>query len=279
MKRYRAIMSTTHVDLHGERMSLEALNSFVQSVREKYLPININHDDRCPPVGRVVGAEIVKLPDGEYAVQGIMEAFEPSDTIESLAGDGRKIPVLDKDIQRFLAHYDRSFSDSEGKALIQTLEELSGQEPVFTMKKALEPVSILIIATGIFVFGSIGQGFFKKLGEDLYLKLKNVLVEYYAKKTRPDQVLELSFSTNKNDNIFEVKVLLDNPSEEMLNDFFSGGITGIDHILALLPEGFEKNMATIVLEYGDKKLLLSYAVRNDAVPITFLAKPKGKSKK
>jgi hypothetical protein len=56
------------------------------------------------------------------------------------------------------------------------------------------------------------------------------------------------------------------------------GITGIDHILAMLPEGMEKDIATIVLEYGNKQLSLSYAVRNDAVPTTFLAKLKRKSK-
>lgn len=276
MKKYRAIMSTTHVDLHGDKMSLEALNCLAKSVREKYLPVSINHDVRSPPVGRVASAEVVKLPDGEYGVQGTIEVFEPSDTIESLTGDGRKIPIHDKDIQRFFAHYDRSFSDAEGQGLIKRLGELSGQEPQYTIKKALEPVSVLIIAAGIFVFGSIGQGFFKKLGEDLYLKLKDTLARYYAKKTRPDQVLEFSFSAEKHEKVFEVKVLLDNPSEKTIGDFFTTGIKDIDHTLALLPEDMEKDIAIIVLEYRDKQISISHAVRNDSVPIALYFKTKKK---
>lgn len=54
------IMTTTHVDLHGDRMSLSVLESLASQIKERYLPININHDIRIPPVGRVVDAEVVK---------------------------------------------------------------------------------------------------------------------------------------------------------------------------------------------------------------------------
>ena len=262
-------MATTYIDRHGDRFSLEALNSLASQINERYLPINVNHDIRQPTVGRLVSAEVVKMPDGEYAVDGIGELFEPSDTLASLTGDGRKMDITVDDVETFSVHYDRAFMNEEGRKLLQELEDLSGQKPRPTIKKAFEPTSILLIGVGIFALGGIATGFFSKLGEDLYDKLKKTLVTYYEKKTSADQILDFRFSIEKNNRVFEVHVLISSPTEQIINDFFSEGIGKIDETLDFLYSELAKDVARVVLEYKDNKLTFSYAVRSDCVPLSF----------
>jgi len=274
MKKFTGIISSTHTDLHGDKMTLDMLNSFSSQVREHYLPINVNHDPRLPPVGRLTSVEVIQLPDGEYAAQGTEEIFEPTDDLESLTGDGREIPIEKEETQSFLAYYDRIFSDDSGQELVKELEEITDQQPRYTLKKAVDPISILLISAGIFVFGSIAQGFFTKVGEDAYLKLKGALIKYYKKKAKPDQLLDFRFSTKRKDNIFEVHLLLDNPTEESLNCLFDSGFKQIDELLNSVPLGLEKEIAEIVLDYKNRQLTLLYTVRKDSVPIKFNIKHK-----
>jgi hypothetical protein len=270
IKKCKIRMATTHVDLHGERLSLEVLNNLACQINERYLPISVNHDIRQPTVGRLVSAEVVKMEDGEYAVDGIGELFEPTDTLASLIGDGRKMNIEVDDVETFSVHCDRSFRNEEGKVLLQELEDLSGQKPQPTIKKALEPISILVIGVGIFALGGIAAGFFSKFGEDIYDKLKKTLANYYKKKTSADQILDFRFSTEKNNKVFEVHVLISSPSEEIINDFFSEGISKIDKTLDFLDSELAKvDVAQVVLQYKDKELTFSYAVRSDCVPLSF----------
>jgi hypothetical protein len=274
MKKYKAIMTTTHVDLQGERMTIEALKSMVNGINKWYLPVNINHDIRCSPVGRVVSAQIIDLPDGEHAVEGIIETFDETDSFDSLAGDGRRMRVDIGDIEKFIVHYDHSLGSDENKSFIAELAELSGTQPQYDLKKALEPVSILVIATGAFIIGGIAQGFLKKIGEDIYSKLRDKLVDYYGSKKLPDQILDFSFIVEKNAKRFEVNVFLDNPSSEMVKEFFNSGISDIDRVLSMLPENLENSVSKIVLAYDGKEISLRYALRNDAVPMGFRLRSK-----
>jgi hypothetical protein len=262
-------MATTHVDLHGERLSLEALNSLANQINERYLPINVNHDIRQPTVGRLVSAEVVKMADGEYAVDGIGELFEPTDTLASLTGDGRKMNVAVDDVETFSVYYDRAFRNEDGKELLQELEELSGQKPNPTIKKAFEPISILLIAFGIFTLGEIGKGFFSKFGEDLYKKLKESLAKYYEKKKSTDQILDFRFSLKKDNRFFEVHVLTSSPTKQTISDFFNEGINKIDKTLDFLQSELAKDVALVVLEYKDNEITLTYSVRSDCVPLFF----------
>lgn len=58
MKYHKAITLTTHVDRHGDHFTREALVSMVDQIDKHYIPVNIEHDPRIPPQGRVVGAEV-----------------------------------------------------------------------------------------------------------------------------------------------------------------------------------------------------------------------------
>jgi hypothetical protein len=46
-----------------------------EQLRANPIPINIEHDPTMPPVGRVVGARLRELPDGELLLEGEEELF------------------------------------------------------------------------------------------------------------------------------------------------------------------------------------------------------------
>ena len=81
---------------------------------------------------------------------------------------------------------------------------------------------------------------------------------------------------NKN---FEVHILVVNPSEKELDELFSSRFNGADDLIASIPCS-ELEVAKIVLEYENQRLLLRYAVRIDSVPLIFRkAKDYGKIRK
>lgn len=74
MKIQIGIISSTHIDRDGQRMAKEALEGMVQQIKEKYIPLDIEH--RGTYIGVVLSAKIRKFEDGEYALLGIMGVFE-----------------------------------------------------------------------------------------------------------------------------------------------------------------------------------------------------------
>jgi len=263
------IMATSHVDLHGDKLTREALQSSANQVKERYLPINVNHDIRYPPVGRVTSAEIVELPGGESALVGTGELFEESDTFESLVGDGRKMRVMNVDANTFSVFYDHAFLDKDGQELVSELSTISGEKPTLFLKKALDPVQVLLIVAGVFVLGSVAQGFFKKIGSDLYEKLRDSLIKYCKTTSRSDNMIDFCFSVKQSGRVFEVHILVDRPSEVELNDLFASEFGGLDNLLASLSIDEKIDIAQVVLEYKNQKLTIRYATRSDCVPFEF----------
>ena len=81
MKRFEAILSSTQVDLHGERMTKGALESAAAALRSHYVQMGVEHDPRHPPIGRFTEAWIEELPDGQAILKGAGELFEPGDAL------------------------------------------------------------------------------------------------------------------------------------------------------------------------------------------------------
>src|SRR6266571_15652 len=103
MKIATARFASTHVDKQGEALALEALHDMVQQINSCYLPMGLEHDPRVPPIGRVSSAQVVRLEDGEWAVDGDVEIFEEGDHIP-FGVDARRAAV--------------SFCDAEGIVVI-----------------------------------------------------------------------------------------------------------------------------------------------------------------
>ncbi len=151
MRILEGTMATTHVDMDGERLAVEGLQSLAASVNGNYLPFTDEHDIRNAPIGRVASATIVRLDDGEFALNGTFEVFEQGDTIFSLAGDGRKIRIESSDISTFNVEYDRSYESIDGRELLALLVELSpASRHAVQVKKSVEYIPTLVIAAGAF---------------------------------------------------------------------------------------------------------------------------------
>jgi hypothetical protein len=273
MKMVKSIMATTHVDLHGDMLTKEALEEGVEQLKNKYIPLIWNHDIRYPPIGRVVSGEVIKLPDGHFALEANCEIFEESDSIDILTGDGREIPLDYTETSTFRIQFDRTFMDEDGQLLIQHLHELSGVEekPAEFVKKALEPIQVLLIASGVYVIGSIAQGFLRKLGSDIYEKIRDALIRYYRKKKTPDSILDFCFYVNDNGKQVEVHILISNPTDDTVAELLDSQFAQLDRLLASVHQK-ESQVSSIVLEYKNKNLSIRYAVRNDAVPLTLRSK-------
>jgi hypothetical protein len=71
--------SSTHLDLHYERMSRHFLENSAIALRESYCPLLIDHDfDR--QIGVILNAKVAELPDGEYGLFLVIGEFqEPAD--------------------------------------------------------------------------------------------------------------------------------------------------------------------------------------------------------
>lgn len=266
MRKLDATMITTHVDLVGEKLAFEGLESLAASINGYYLPFTVEHDIRNAPIGRVASATVVRLEDGEFAVKGIVEVFEQGDTLSSLRGDGRNIPVAREDVPTFNVEYDRSYETTEGRELLAALSRLSPESgTIVQVKKSIEPISTLIIATTI-IGTAIATGFFGKLGEDLYVGLKNVLKAHFGSRQESREcLLDFQFTTTRYEEPVEIHILLTNPTSDKIEALFSAGFQHLDSYL--LACGGLDSVARFVFEYKDGRVECLYVLRQDCVPL------------
>jgi hypothetical protein len=69
------LASTTHLDLHYERMSRDFLESSAASMKKVHRPYLIDHDfDR--QIGVVLNARVAELPDGEHGLFLVVGLFD-----------------------------------------------------------------------------------------------------------------------------------------------------------------------------------------------------------
>jgi hypothetical protein len=135
-------------------------------------------------------------------------------------------------------------------------------------KKAIDPISVLTIG-GAFVLGAICTGFLSKIGEDGYefLKKRLSMLLQHRKSGEKQRLFEFRAVVRRGDYEIEVNVLLVDPTEEEIDEFFKNGLTQLD---ALVPPYFGvEGLKSLVFEYSDKRLVEMFGVRRDAVPLRF----------
>lgn len=267
MKRTKLRLATTHLDRHNERFSMEALESMVKQSNEGVIPLGSEHDPRIAPLGRVIHTELVKLEDGEFAVEGVAEIFNGDfDGLEDVGN--REIPVRHYQYDSYKLTVDRNFRDEESKKDIKELQELlNNAETEEEIKKALDPISILTIG-GAFILGGIANGFLGGIGSDAYEGLKKKLKEIFARPAVNGQEKLFTFDTTitEGNHSVNVEVILTNPSVDDIQEFFDHGIKQLDQVL---PRHFNQDngFARIVFEYKKDDLRLKFAVKKNGIPV------------
>lgn len=266
MKRLRGVLATTHVDLHGDKLTLSALESAADQIRRQYVPFILQHDPRIPPLGRVIGAVVRRLDDGEHALEGEVELFEPGDDIP-LADDERQIPIRTYPSEALEIASDRGFRDEADQRLVREIGALFKTKPQEEVRKALEPISILAIG-GSFILGGIAAGFLGRLGQDGYEFLRTKLQEIFSRRpaAAQDHLLLLELVVQAHPYDVTLDVILTNPSPADIESLFDEGLKALD---ALVPQLLapDVGLKKLVFQYSHGRLKMLFGVRRDGVPL------------
>lgn len=75
---FKGIGATTHVDKHNCRITKEALENAAKDINESTyaVGVGIEHDPTIMPIGKVINGKIIRLKDGEYALEIEQELFQ-----------------------------------------------------------------------------------------------------------------------------------------------------------------------------------------------------------
>lgn len=265
MHRQFAIIASTHVDRHNERIAPSALSGIAKQIESHYVRMMWNHDIRLPTLGRAVAARVVPLADGELGLEVESEVWEVGDTLEGLRGDGRSIVQQLFDEPGIEVRVDRGLA-AEDWDLIYGIARLDGhdREPVEVGKKALEPDAVIVLATGS-IAGAIGIGFLQRLGEDLYEQLKQRLVDYVRNKRTANVLFDFDI-TFERDGAKVLHVLLENPTDDDIVALFDSNFEGVETIVESALSAAEE-IVELVLTWREGAMILNYGLRRDGVPI------------
>jgi len=271
MKIIEAITTTTHVDAHNEQLAREGIDLIVEATNKECIPIWVQHDPRIPPVGRFVSAEARQLPDGELAVVGKGEIWEPGESVPFLSDQA--MPLGKPDHDNLFIRCDRAFASEITAKVREELSALIGTTPEEEVKKAVDPLSILTLG-GTFVAGAIAQGFISAMTTDAYNALKVRIKEIFRRRRdaqserdeKKETLLLFKAFVKDNETICVVDVILTDPSDADLDWFFEAGLHQLDDELskALKNRG---RIQRIVVGIEGHKVKIKYGVRSDAVPV------------
>ena len=184
MNRERITLSSTHIDLHGMRMSKEALEDAAKIVNSDRNPrIGLEHDMSFPPLGRITDAEVLKGEDGEYYLVGYREYFDERKQttlkdgsllyIEYFKNGGKPFTEAKPDIvDKIQINADPSNFENreEMEALVEDIEKASGIEfskQHLLRKSHIPDPEMVIKITGILAagIGIIASKVTEKTGE------------------------------------------------------------------------------------------------------------------
>jgi len=264
-------IASSHVDKQNEVIAVEALRGLVETINSTYVPMSQEHDPRIAPVGRVVSAELVALPDGEHAVDAVMELFEGESVRYEPNGRRLAVRTYNADDATVVARYDRSFDDDESLKLLGEVGEVLGVEPQQELKKSVEPVSVLALV-GAFLAGQISVGFLQAIGQDAWEKVKERYRKLVVRQQAlsKDRILMADLFLARGDGTqLNVQVLVEQPSIDDVEALYETAMRRLEEV-APMYLGNSDTVARVVFEYRDGKLTELYSVRDDGVPLKLI---------
>jgi hypothetical protein len=174
LRQEKAIISTTHIDLHHEKLTKEALDGMAEQINSGALPVNWEHNPLLPPIGRVVSASVEPTKDKEYALVATIEIFDLS-SFPTISEIGLTMPSeipelssenvptsVDLDIE--LQYDPQNYPEATIKKFCSDIVGIKIRDKQIS-RKALEPISVIwltLLAPAAYFFS---KGFFTRLGE------------------------------------------------------------------------------------------------------------------
>lgn len=268
MRIVEQIAATTHVDQHGDRLTRRALRSMLRQIERRYLWSYLEHDYRNPPIGRTAGGYVKELKDGNLALITRMEIFDAND-VGMTTNDTKECVIRIHPRDNIEIEYDRSYSRADYMELVSELQDAldSKTQPREELKKALEPLSFLMIA-GSFVLGSMASGFFNKIGADGWDKL-NAILPRIIKKRREDSkeyVLTFDFTVEpQQGKPFTCQIHFTNPKENEIADSLKTVLADAENTVTMLSTA-RRDISKVCFDVVNGSARLSYVVGRSGIP-------------
>lgn len=158
MKIRKQIIMASGPTKRGEIIDPGGFPRIVEQLKTHYIFVDVEHDPRLPPVGRVSDAKLLMLEDGRQVIEGTMELFEPGDVPDYTFG-GKSLFTEEISGEHLEFHRDENYDDDTSKVMINDIcAAIRAGEPKYVSKNAVDSLTILSLA-GAFVLGSICTGF------------------------------------------------------------------------------------------------------------------------
>jgi hypothetical protein len=267
MRKYLVTISSTRTDTQGEQVTRSALESAARMLNTYYIRVGRGHDPRLPPLGRIGSAQVEPIGEGHFVLGAELEIWDDTDQPAGIAGDGRTLAPEEEPENAFDVEYDLPAAADLGLIFFQELARIAGPEakPRYNAKKAVEPLSAIVIAIGAFVLGGIATGFLAKVGEDVYEALKAKLKATTKSHPGRERPLVVRTAVNVNRQKVGVELVLTNSTDPEIEWLFSSGFMKLDAVvkatLESTPEARE-----IVAECAGGDIRVLYWLRPNGVP-------------
>ena len=260
------IVSSTHEDLDGDVMAPEAIHDMCRQFNEKFIPINIEHDPLCPPVGRVESARVVDLGNGHLGVEATILYYEPGDDLDALRNHEKSVALSVENGPGVVVSFDRSYGHMKPPPEIAALGAIPGVTLSYDGKKGTDPISTLVVGAGVFAVAAFSKGFFGALGKDAYEALKGGLKRVFEGVSGDDKLLIMKIFVDFCDQAREVDLVLKNPSASDIDWLLGKGLFQIEQVVPKILE-HRPDIAKIVAVYEDGTLQIQYGMTTDALPL------------
>lgn len=194
--RHEIVLSSTHVDSHGDVMAKSALEMGVTSINGDRKPrLGLEHDMTYPPLGRINDARLVEGKDGAFYLVAFQEYFDKR--VQTILDDGTIL------IKEYFSSGGTPFSEvrgeltdeieisvdknnfesySESKKFYEELEQevdLSFKKMGLVRKANLSDPEIIIVLAQLYGLYFFGVKLFPKITDKLSDKVADDIAKLY----------------------------------------------------------------------------------------------------
>ncbi len=273
MTRRSVRISTTHVIPDHPVITYDDLKRHLDMIDHVIVPVYSVPDPRQPPVGRVVSGDIIKLGDGEYALDINVELFDPEFIPNYGPPADKRVALLDRPHGKYGIWCDLISPDSETTGLLNEISEILKTRIYSRDRTGSTRISpeffMVIIGIEELPFGYIADSFSRRLGRKKIRQLAGKLTRIYKipGNNRPDSLLIFDLDvTDRQQRSLLIEVILTNPSEDDIVSLFFGGLGELDRIL---PPFYLRRLQPkkIVIQYNNGGFRVLYAIEEHGIPM------------
>ena len=263
---FEGTIASTRLDLQGERLAMESLESLAESINKNYIPVGIEHDPRQPPIGRMLSASVRDCDDGEYEVVATFEIFDDGANKANFEAD-REIVIRNFDSPKITISRDWTHRHPDDLFVINEIARSLGSDVTYEAKKSVDPISVISL-TGAFLLGGIVTGFLNKVGSDAwdFIKPKLIKITKKSKERQGEQLFVFRAMLEFEDRSIEVETIITDPTDEDIDSFFEKGLSILDIVCPYYIVN-SPDLKRLVFSYRATELSLLYGVRRDCVAL------------